>query len=68
MANEVGLGKTIEAGLVMLAKRDAAVTCCGHASDHAASYGGRPWRHALIPHDAIADNMTVRGLVRRFGA
>jgi hypothetical protein len=25
-------------------------------------------RYALIPHDAIAENVTVVGVVRRFGA
>jgi len=24
---------------------------------------GKPWEYALIPHDIIADNMTVAGLV-----
>jgi type III restriction enzyme len=51
----------------VLAKRDAAVEWCRHASDHAAGYGGKSWRYALIPHDAIAENMTLAGLVRQFG-
>lgn len=50
----------------VLAKRDAAVTWCSHASDHARSYGGKPWKYILIPHDAIAENMTLEGLDRRF--
>jgi hypothetical protein len=52
----------------VLAKKAAAVTWCEHATVHAQSHGGKPWRYALIPHDAIADNMTVEGLMRRFGA
>jgi type III restriction enzyme len=52
----------------VLAKRGAAVIWCGHGSDHAATHGGKPWRYALIPHDAIADTMSVRGLVERFSA
>ena len=51
----------------VLAKRDAAVTWCQQASAHSATYGGKPWRYALIPHDAIAENMTLAGLVGRFG-
>lgn len=30
--------------------------------------GGKPWRYALIPHDAIAENMTLKGLVALFQA
>jgi len=48
------------------AKRDAAVTWCGHASDHAATYNGKPWRYVLIPHDDIAENMTFTGLLERY--
>jgi type III restriction enzyme len=47
----------------VLAKRDAAVAWCQHATDHAASYGGKPWRYALIPHDTIAENMSLDGLM-----
>ena len=52
----------------VLAKRDAAVKWCRHASDHAQSYGGKPWKYVLIPHDAIAENMTLAGLERQFVA
>lgn len=49
------------------AKREAAVKWCRQASHHAASYkGGKPWKYALIPHDAIADNMTLAGLAVQF--
>jgi type III restriction enzyme len=51
----------------VLAKKEAAVTWCMHASDHVATFGGKPWRYALIPHDSIAENATVDGLMRRFG-
>ena len=50
----------------VLAKRDVAVKWCSHASDHARSYGGKPWKYLLIPHDAIAENMTLVGLERQF--
>jgi type III restriction enzyme len=53
---------------VVLVKKEAALTWCRNASDHAATYGGKPWRYALIPHDAIADNKTLKGLVKEFGA
>jgi type III restriction enzyme len=50
----------------VLAKRDAAVLWCGRASDHAATYGGKPWVYFLIPHDVIAENMTLGGFAGQF--
>lgn len=47
----------------VLAKKDAAVRWCEYATKHAVSNGGKPLRHALIPHDLIAENMTLSGLV-----
>lgn len=51
----------------VVAKRDVAVKWCHQASDHSRSYGGKPWRYVLIPHDVIADNMTLQGLSQQFG-
>ena len=51
----------------VIAKRDAALQWCEHASAHAAGHGGKPWRYVLIPHDEILENMTLEGLVARFG-
>jgi type III restriction enzyme len=48
------------------AKRDAAVNWCKQASDYAASYGGKAWQYLLIPHDAIAENMTLVGLAGKY--
>ncbi|GAK52434.1 type III restriction enzyme, res subunit, putative [Candidatus Moduliflexus flocculans] len=62
---EPKMSKEMEAKDV-LAKRAAAVAWCRHASVHALQYGGKPWRYALIPHDAIADNMTLDGLIAHF--
>lgn len=50
----------------VLAKKAAAVQWCRNASNHAASYQGKPWHYALIPHDVISENMTLRGLAERF--
>jgi hypothetical protein len=33
-----------------------------HAAKHAANTDGKPWRYLLIPHDRIAEQMTVNGL------
>lgn len=51
----------------VLAKRDVAIQWCGWASEHARSYGGKPWRYALIPHDAIAENVTIEFLLKQYG-
>jgi len=52
---------------IVLAKKAAATDWCAHATAHAAKHGGKPWHYLLIPHDAIADNMTLAGLDERFG-
>ncbi|MGH7976687.1 MAG: DEAD/DEAH box helicase [Limisphaerales bacterium] len=52
----------------VIAKKDAAVKWCKHASDHAATYHGKQWKYLLIPHDVIADNMTLDGLAKHFAA
>jgi type III restriction enzyme len=51
---------------IVLAKKDAAVKWCDLATNYNGQNGGKPWRYALIPHDAIADNMTLAGLVGQF--
>lgn len=51
---------------VVLAKTRAGVTWCQHATEHELAHGGKPWRYVLIPHNAIADNTTVAGLVRQY--
>ncbi|MFN8592330.1 MAG: DEAD/DEAH box helicase family protein [Thermomicrobiales bacterium] len=52
----------------VMAKQAAAVTWCQRASDHAATYGGKPWVYALIPHDAIAENWHIGELIERYTA
>ncbi|MDO8683805.1 MAG: DEAD/DEAH box helicase family protein [Armatimonadota bacterium] len=51
----------------VIAKKDAGLQWCHHASEYAASYGGKPWRYVLIPHDVIAENMTLVSLASSFG-
>lgn len=51
----------------VLAKKDAAVKWCALASEHAVANGGKPWSYVLIPHTAIAENMSLAGLVERYG-
>ncbi|WP_294532594.1 DEAD/DEAH box helicase family protein [uncultured Rhodoblastus sp.] len=50
----------------VIAKQDVAVEWCRRATEHAASYEGKPWTYVIIPHDAIAENMTIEGLARQF--
>lgn len=52
---------------IVIAKKDVAVKWCANASTHAQSYGGKPWQYLLIPHDEIAENITLAGLAGRFG-
>jgi type III restriction enzyme len=51
---------------IVLAKKEAALKWCANASNHAVSSGGKPWRCLLIPHDEIAENMTLDGLATKF--
>ena len=51
----------------VLAKKEVAVLWCKRASDYAQTHGGKPWKYLLIPHDAIAENMTLEGLAGQFG-
>jgi len=48
----------------VIAKKAAAVAWCKNATDFTKGYGGKPWVYLLIPHDAIAENMTLKGLLR----
>ncbi len=58
---ETKASKDMEAADV-LAKKEAAVKWCGLASDHAQGNGGKPWQYMMVPHDVVADNMTLAGL------
>jgi len=53
---------------VVLAKKEAAIRWCKNASDYALANGGKPWRYVLIPHNAIAVNMTLDGLAGQYSA
>ena len=50
----------------VLEKKRVAVQWCQQASDYMQQHGGKPWRYVLIPHDAIAENMTLKGLLKLF--
>ena len=50
----------------VLAKKDAAVLWCKQASDYAMTYQGKQWKYLLVPHDSIAENMTLDFLSSQF--
>ena len=43
----------------VLAKKDAAENWCQAATQHNQSISGKPWHYKLIPHNAIAENMSL---------
>lgn len=75
LADEVGLGKTIEAALVMTQRwwedRRRVLLIAPAAlrvatEHHAKPTGGKPWRYALIPDDAIQPSATLAGLLASY--
>jgi type III restriction enzyme len=50
----------------VVAKKDVAVKWCKQASAHTKTYKGKPWKYLLIPHDVIAENMTLEWLASQF--
>lgn len=51
---------------VVIAKADAARLWCERASVYGLVHGGKPWKYVLIPHDAIAENVTLDGLLAAY--
>jgi type III restriction enzyme len=49
------------------AKAEQATLWCKHASDYAKTVGGKPWKYLLVPHAAVAANVTLENLVARYG-
>ncbi len=46
----------------VLAKKAAALRWCELATAHSKENGGKAWEYLLIPHDVIADNMSLQAL------
>jgi len=46
------------------AKAAAAVRWCGHATEYAASVGGKPWKYLLVPHDEVRESEKLSGYLR----
>ena len=47
-------------------KARAAVQWCDHANAYAKQHGARQWRYLLIPHDAVAVNVTLTKLAATY--
>ncbi|WP_109079181.1 DEAD/DEAH box helicase [Aggregatibacter kilianii] len=48
----------------VLAKADAAVEWCKHATDYALQHDGKPWRYVLIPHDEVGEAKKLADFLR----
>ena len=46
------------------AKASAAAQWCRHASDHAATVGGKPWVYMLLPHDEVKESSRLVDYIR----
>lgn len=62
---ETKAAKDMEAGDVK-AKAEAAAAWCRNASEYSRAQGGKQWKYLLVPHDAVAQNMTLSGLADRY--
>jgi type III restriction enzyme len=51
----------------VLEKAGAAKRWCEAATEHAASHSGKPWAYVRIPHDQIAENVSLNMLVQLYG-
>lgn len=48
------------------AKARAASMWCSFATQHELEHGGKPWKYALIPHDAVTSAATLGYLIDRY--
>jgi len=51
---------------IVIAKQKAAIKWCQHATNHAITYTGKPWKYLLVPHDEITENVTLTSLNIKF--
>ena len=53
---------------VVRAKQEVAVKYCSQASNHAKTYeNGKPWKYLLVPHDVVAEIISLEFLGSQFG-
>lgn len=46
------------------AKAAAALSWCKHATEHAASVGGKAWKYLLVPHDEVNESRRLSDFLR----
>jgi len=51
----------------VLAKAQAGVLWCQHASDHARTTGAKPWKYLLVPHDAVTADKGIHDYLQFLG-
>jgi len=52
--------------LEVQAKAMAAVKYCKYATEYTTEYSGKTWKYCLIPHNKVAKNSSVKGLISPF--
>ncbi len=50
----------------VLAKADAAIRWCKHASEYLLSNGGKEWKYLLVPHDEVIEQNTLSAYVQKY--
>ena len=50
----------------VLAKADAAIRWCQHASDYLMKHNGKQWKYLLVPHDDVGEQNTLDDLLDRY--
>ncbi len=50
----------------VLAKADAAVQWCQHASEYLIMHGGKEWKYLLIPHDEVIEQNLLDNYVKKY--
>lgn len=50
----------------VLAKADAAIRWCQHASDYLLKHGGKEWKYLLVPHDDVSEQNTLSTYVEKY--
>ncbi|HEC26958.1 MAG TPA: type III restriction endonuclease subunit R [Gammaproteobacteria bacterium] len=50
----------------VLAKANAAVRWCQHASDYLLEHGGKEWKYLLVPHDDVSEQNTLPTYIQKY--
>ena len=50
----------------VLAKADAAIRWCQHASNYLLKHGGKEWKYLLVPHADVIEQNTLFAYVQKY--